>query len=75
MCACLIKSGEYVLSIPFLSLMVLSYQGGHLRSHEPNAVRGQGIDRKPLHLGKFMVIDNFALLGELAGIYYKMTDQ
>jgi hypothetical protein len=55
--------------------MVLSYQSGHLRSHEPDAAGGQGIDRKPLHLRKFLVTDNFSLLGELAGIYYKMIDQ
>jgi len=55
--------------------MVLSYQGGHLRSHEPDTAVEQGIDRKPPHLGKFLVTDNFPLLGELAGIYYKMIDQ
>jgi hypothetical protein len=61
--------------MPFLSFMVLSYQSGHLRSHEPDAVCGQGIDREPLHLRKFLVTDNFPLLGELAGIYFKMIDQ
>jgi hypothetical protein len=45
--------------------MVLLYQGGHLRFHEPDAAGGQGIDRKPLHLRKFLVTDNFPLFGEL----------
>jgi len=38
LCAFSRNSGEYILSIPFLSFMVLSYQSSHLRSHEPNTV-------------------------------------
>jgi hypothetical protein len=55
--------------------MVLSFQSGHLRSHKPETAVRQGIDRKPLHLRKFLATDNFQLFGELAGIYYKMIDQ